>query len=212
MHTSSKRAWAKRRSSSASVPRRCRRRFYDVCGWWRLSDHIRTALHSARLVPCAWSSSDQVVEGTHDVMAEGTGLEPYSPCQGLVRGQGGLQDVHARVDLAVHLPVAHQADEHRAHPISAPSATHWAGLAGPLRVDLDDRHAGEGGLVLDLTVNFATRPGGEAAVHAPGTSARAMEREVLEDDGGSMRRRGPHEPFGHSMEPLPDSVPLPAAF
>src|SRR5439155_27344449 len=122
-------------------------------------------LHSARLLPCAHSSSEQVAEGTHDIMAEGTGLEPYSPCQGLVRGQGGLQDVHACVDLPVHLPVAHQADEHLAHPISAPSATHWAGLAGPCRVDLDYGHAFEGGLVLDLTVDFAARPGGKAAVH-----------------------------------------------
>src|SRR5207247_3454330 len=86
-------------------------------------------------------------------MAEGTGLEPYSPCQGLVRGQGGLQDVHACVDLPVHLPVAHQAHEHLAHPISAAGATHWAGLGRPLRVHIDDGHAGEGGLVLDLTID-----------------------------------------------------------
>src|SRR5438132_13426882 len=50
-------------------------------------------LHSARLLPCASSFSEEVVEGNHHIMAEGTGLEPYSPCQGLVRGQGGLQDV-----------------------------------------------------------------------------------------------------------------------
>src|SRR5881409_3429678 len=122
-------------------------------------------LHSARLLPCARSSSEEVVEGNHHVMAEGTGLEPYSPCQGLVRGQGGLQDVHACVDLPVHLPVAHQAREILAHPISAPSATHRAGLTGPGRVDLDDGHAREGGLVLDLTMDLATRPGGETAVH-----------------------------------------------
>src|SRR5207245_9624921 len=61
-------------------------------------------LHSAWLLPCASSFSEEVVEGNHHVMAEGTGLEPYSPCQGLVRGQGGLQDVHACVDLPVHLP------------------------------------------------------------------------------------------------------------
>src|SRR5438132_8991324 len=128
-------------------------------------------LHSARLLPCAPSFSEEVVEGTHHVMAEGTGLEPYSPCQGLVRGQGGLQDVQACVDLPIHLPVAHQADEHLAHPISAPSATHWAGLAGPCRVDLDDRNAFEGGLVLDLTVDFAARPGGKAAVHPAGTDS-----------------------------------------
>src|SRR2546429_9211308 len=98
-------------------------------------------------------------------MAEGTGLEPYSPCQGLVRGQGGLEDVQACVDLAIHLPVAHQADEHLAHPISASSATHGAGLAGPCGVHLDDGHTGEGGLVLDLTVDFATGPGREPSVH-----------------------------------------------
>src|SRR3989441_7671166 len=98
-------------------------------------------------------------------MAEGTGLEPYSPCQGLVRGQGGFQDVHACVDLPIHLPVAHRADEHLAHPISAPGATHWAGLAGPCRVDLDDRDACEGGFVFDLTMELAARPRGEAAVH-----------------------------------------------
>src|SRR5213594_383472 len=123
-------------------------------------------LHSARLLPCAPSFSEEVVEGTHHIMAEGTGLEPYSPCQGLVRGQGGLEDVHACVDLAIHLPVAHQADEHLAHPISAPGATHWAGLGRPLRVHLDDRHAGEGGLVLDLTMDLAAGPGREASIHA----------------------------------------------
>src|SRR6059036_4333759 len=103
-------------------------------------------LHSARLLPCAPSFSEEVVEGTHHIMAEGTGLEPYSPCQGLVRGQGGFEDVHACVDLPVDLPVAHQADEILAHPISAPGTTHWAGLTGPLRVDLDDGHAFEDAL------------------------------------------------------------------
>src|SRR3989442_12048603 len=55
----------------------------------------------------------QLVEGNHHIMAEGTGLEPYSPCQGLVRGQGGFQDVrldrkstrlnssHVRISYAV---------------------------------------------------------------------------------------------------------------
>src|SRR2546425_10645445 len=118
----------------------------------------RTRLDSARLLPCASSFSEEVVEGTPHIMAEGTGLEPYSPCQGLVRGQGGLEDVHACVDLAIHLPVAHQADEHLAHPISAPSATPWAGLRRPCWIDLDDGHAGKGGLVFDLPMNFASRP------------------------------------------------------
>src|SRR5437867_9228980 len=115
-------------------------------------------LHSARLLPCASSFSEEVVEGNHHIMAEGTGLEPYSPCQGLVRGQGGLQDVQACVDLAIHFPVARKAHEILAHPISAPGATHWAGLTGPCRVDFDDGYADEGGFVLDLTVNLATRP------------------------------------------------------
>src|SRR5207245_8210623 len=134
-------------------------------------------VHSARLLPCAPSFSEEVVEGNHHIMAEGTGLEPYSPCQGLVRGQGGLEDVQACVDLAIHLPVAHQADEHLAHPISAPSATRWAGLAGPCGIDLDDRYAREGGLVLDLTVDLASGPGGEAAVHPTGSTARAVKRQ-----------------------------------
>src|SRR2546422_1463275 len=82
-----------------------------------------TPLHSARLLPCASSFSEEVVEGTHHVMAEGTGLEPYSPCQSLIRGQGGLEDVQACVDLTIHLPVANEAHEILAHPISAPSAT-----------------------------------------------------------------------------------------
>src|SRR2546426_71079 len=56
-------------------------------------------------------------------MAEGTGLEPYSPCQGLVRGQGGGEDVQACVNLAIHPPVAHLPDKILAHPISAPGAT-----------------------------------------------------------------------------------------
>src|SRR5947209_13657641 len=100
-------------------------------------------LHSARLLPCASSFSEEVVEGTHHIMAEGTGLEPYSPCQGLVRGQGGFEDVQRRVVLPVHLPVAHEAHEILAHPISAPGATHWAGLRRPCRIYLDHRHARE---------------------------------------------------------------------
>src|SRR5438309_6055409 len=118
-------------------------------------------LHSARLLPCAPSFSEEVVEGTHHIMAEGTGLEPYSPCQGLVRGQGGLQDVHARVDLAIHLPVAREAHEHLAHPISAPGATHWAGLRRPCWIDFDHGHAREGGLVFDLTMDLAVGPRGQ---------------------------------------------------
>src|SRR5256712_11956452 len=98
-------------------------------------------------------------------MAEGTGLEPYSPCQGLVRGQGGFQDVQACVDLSIHLPIAHLADEILAHPISAPSATHWAGFTRPRGVDLDDGHTFEGGLVLDLTMDFTARPGCTLTIH-----------------------------------------------
>src|SRR2546425_8972307 len=123
-----------------------------------VSDHSHEELHSARLLPCASQEPWKVVEGNHHIIAEGTGLEPYSPCQGLVRGQAGLQDVQACVDLAVHLPVAHQAHEVLAYPISAPGATHWAGLTRPCRIDLDDGHAREGGLVLDLAVDFGTRP------------------------------------------------------
>src|SRR5256885_2147618 len=139
-------------------------------------------LHSARLLPCAPSFSEEVVEGTHHIMAEGTGLEPYSPCQGLVRGQGGLEDVQACVDLTIHLPVAHQADEHLAHPISAPGATHWAGLAGPCWLHFDNRDAREGGLVLDLTVDFATGPGREPSIHPARTSASTMKGQILDDD------------------------------
>src|SRR3989441_6267986 len=72
--------------------------------------------------------------------------------------QGGLEDVHACVDLTIHLPVAHLADEHLAHPISAPSATHGAGLTGPRGIDFDDGNAFEGGLVFNLPMDFATRP------------------------------------------------------
>src|SRR3989475_5858924 len=111
-------------------------------------------------------------------MAEGTGLEPYSPCQGLVRGQGGLEDVQACVDLPVHLPVAHQTHEHLAHPISAPGATHWAGLTGPRGVHFDDWHTFEGGFVLDLTMDHRTRPGGKAAIHPTGAAACAVECEA----------------------------------
>src|SRR2546428_6751777 len=136
----------------------------------------RTRLDSARLLPCAGSSSEPVVEGTHHIMAEGTGLEPYSPCQGLVRGQGGLQDVHACVDLSSHLPVAHQADEHLAYPISAPGATHWAGLTGPLRVHFDDGHACVDGFVFDLAMELGTRPRRKTAVHSVGTASRPVQR------------------------------------
>src|SRR3989442_1951859 len=80
-------------------------------------------LHSARLLPCASSFSEEVVEGTHHIIAEATGLEPYSPCQGLVRGQGGLQDVQCRVVLSIHFPVTNKAHEILAHPMSPRSAT-----------------------------------------------------------------------------------------
>src|SRR2546426_10402859 len=102
-------------------------------------------LHSARLLPCASPFSEEVVEGTHHIMAEGTGLEPYSPCQDLVRCQGGLEDVQACVDLPVHRPGAHLADEHLSHPIWAPSATHGAGITAPCRGDVAKRHAGKAG-------------------------------------------------------------------
>src|SRR2546428_1378406 len=169
----------------------------------------RAKVHSARLLPCARSSSEQVVEGTHHIIAEGTGLEPYSPCQGLVRGQGGLEDVQACVDLPVHLPVAHQTHEHLAHPISAPGATHWAGLTGPRGVHFDDWHTFEGGFVLDLTMDHRTRPGGEAAVHPTGTASRTVECEVLQDNRGPRLGRESHEALGDPMEPLADALPFP---
>src|SRR5712691_690003 len=187
-------------------------RFCDICGWWRLAGHHRRALDSARLLPCASSFSEEVVEGTHDVMAEGTGLEPYSPCQGLVRGQGGFQDVHACVDLSIHFPVAHLADEILAYPVSAPRATRWAGLAGPLRVDLDDRHAREGGLVFDLAVDLATWPRAEATVHFPRAATRALEGEVFEDDRRLLSSRPRDQSLTYLVEPLDHPVPLSPSF
>src|SRR5438093_3222255 len=169
----------------------------------------RSRLHSARLLPCASSFSEEVVEGTHRVMAEGTGLEPYSPCQGLVRGQGGLEDVQACVDLAVHLPIAHQAHEHLAHPISAPSATHWAGLTGPRGIDFDDRHAFEGRLVLDLTMGLPPRPARKTPVHLPRSAPRAVKREVLEDYCGAILPCDFDQLFRHVVEPLADTIVLP---
>jgi len=45
-----------------------------------MSDHHdRGELHSARLLPCASSFSEEVVEGNHDIIADGTGVEPYTP-------------------------------------------------------------------------------------------------------------------------------------
>src|SRR5713226_7197454 len=115
-------------------------------------------------------------------MAEGTGLEPYSPCQGLVRGQGGLEDVQACVDLPVHLPVAHQADEHLAHPISAPSATHWADLTGPCRIDFDDGHAFQESLVEDLAMNFSARPRCAPTTHPAGITSGPAKDKLLQDN------------------------------
>src|SRR3989442_13982555 len=83
----------------------------------------RTRLDSARLLPCASSFSEEVVEGTHHVTAEGTGLEPYSPCQSLVRGQGGLEDVQACVDLTIHLAVENGGQEILAQPLPSQIAT-----------------------------------------------------------------------------------------
>src|SRR5213594_3870382 len=135
-------------------------------------------------------------------MAEGTGLEPYSPCQGLVRGQGGLQDVHACVDLPVHLPVAHQADEHLAHPISAPGATHWAGLTGPCGIDLYYRYACESGFVSDLALDLSARPRRETPIHMSGTPAGTNLREIFKNDDriGCLGRTD--EGLAHDVESL----------
>src|SRR3989441_13207431 len=142
-------------------------------------------------------------------MAEGTGLEPYSPCQGLVRGQGGFEDVQACVDLAVHLPVAREAHELLAHPISAPRATHWAGRRWPCGIDFDDWHAREGGLVLDLTVDLTAGPGGEATVHPTGPTSRTVGGGGLQDDGGLMIACEPHESLREAGEALADAIPFP---
>src|SRR3970040_2068459 len=99
--------------------------------------------------PVRLPSREKVAVGNHHVTAEGTGPEPYGPRQGLVRGQGTLQDVQARVVLAVHLPVAHEAHEVLAHPVSAPRATRWAGLGGPCWIDFDHGHACRERLVRD---------------------------------------------------------------
>src|SRR5437867_6466570 len=136
------------------------------------SGHRREALDSVRLLPCAFPPG-KVVEGTHHVTAEGTGPEPYGPRQGLVRGQGGFQDVQTCVVLPIHLPVAHKAGEVLAHPISAPCATRWAGLGRPGWVDLDDGDAGGERLVFDLAVEFAPRPRGEPTSH-PRSSTAAL--------------------------------------
>src|SRR5207245_6193104 len=144
-------------------------------------------------------------------MAEGTGLEPYSPCQSLVRGQGGLEDVHACVDLSIHLPVAREAHELLAHPISAPGATRWAGLTRPRGIDFDDRHTRENGFVFNLAVNLAARPRGESTVHSPGPPAGTVERQVLQDDDGPRLGRESHDALGDPMEPLTDAMPFPSA-
>src|SRR5207245_9380595 len=127
----------------------------------------------------------------------------------LGRGQGGFRDVHACLDLPLHLPVAHQTHAHLAHPSSAPGATHWAGLAGPRGVHLDDWHTFEGGFVLDLTTDHRTRPGGEAAVHPTGNASRTVEGEVHQDNRGPRLGPEPHEARGELMEPLADAVPFP---
>src|SRR2546426_3714196 len=142
-------------------------------------------------------------------MAEGTGLEPYSPCQSLVRGQGGFQDVHACVDLPVHFPVAHLADEHLAHPISAPGATCWAGLAGPRGVDFDDRHARERGLVFNQVMDQSARPGRKTPVHLPQSASRAVKGEILENNRGVVRLCELNETLRRVVEPLADTIPLP---
>src|SRR5207247_6235028 len=94
----------------------------------------------------------------------------------------------------------------------APGATHWAGLAGPLRVDFDDRHAREGGLVLDLTVDLGTGQRGEASVHPPRTAAGATEGEVLEDNRRPLAVPYRDEGLAHPVEPLQHAVLLPPPF
>jgi len=81
-----------------------------------------------------------------------------------------------------------------------------------LGVDLDDRHAGKGGLVLDLTVDFATRPGGEPAVHPTGSTSRAVEREVLENNRRLALPSELHESLRGEMQPLANTISLSASF
>src|SRR3989441_10059667 len=167
-----------------------------------------TPLDSARLLPCASSFSEEVVEGTHHIIAEGTGLEPYSPCQGLVRGQGGLQDVQCRVVLSIHFPVTYEAHEILAHPISAPSATHGAGLTGPCRIDLDDGHAPKGGLVFDLAMNLPVGPRRKATVDPTRFAVQAGQFEVLENDCGLRSQGELNKTFADEMESLFDPAPF----
>src|SRR5919198_299735 len=187
------------------------RRLCNSCGR-HLSDHLRSVLRSARLLPCDRRQRRQVVEGTHRIIAEGTGPQPYGPGQGLIGGQGGLQDVDARVDLPIHLPIAHPADEILAYPISAPGATRWAGLGRPLGIDPDDEHAGEGGLVLDLTIDFGTGPGAEAAVHLLRLPSGPVQGEVLQDDRGPGVLGKPDEPFRDPMQSLPHPITFALTF
>jgi len=172
----------------------------------------RQGLRSARLIPCARQQRRQVAEGNHHIIAEGTGLEPYSPCQGLVRDQGGFQDVQACVVLPIHLPVAHLADEVLAHPISAPGATHWAGLRRPLGVDLDHGNPGGERLVFDLAKQFASGPRGEAASDLSVATAARRHLEILENDRGTPCLCGGHEPLADEMEPLANAVAFPEPF
>ena len=69
--------------------------------------------------------------------------------------------------------------------------------------------AREGGLVLDLTVDFATGPRGEAPPHSTRVATRLKQREGFKDNGRSTFFREQHESFRNGMEPLIYSVMLP---
>ena len=173
------------------------------------------SLYSAPILACARYHRRQVVEANHLILAECIGLEPYSPCQvrAVGRGQGGVQDVQSGVELAVESPAALPALEHLAHPISARFARHTsrAGLAGVLRIDLDEGDARGEGLVLDLAVEFALRPRREAAVRPAGPPATLRHLEVLKDESRLPFSCGLDETFRDEMEPLLDAVVFPAA-
>lgn len=77
---------------------------------------------------------------------------------------------------------------------------------------MDDRDAELLGLVVELPMELASRPGGEAAAQASAAARDPHPGELLEDERGAPSLGLLQEPVRDRVEPLADPVAFPSAF
>jgi hypothetical protein len=131
------------------------------------------------------------VEEDHRIIGQGVGVKPETPEPSHLSfsrklRENGSADVQSGVDLAIQSPAALGTFEHLAHPASAfDFATSRAGLARISWIDFDDRYSSLLRLILNLAMQFALRPGGQATAQALIPPASFRQTKILEGDRSS---------------------------